>query len=107
MQGEHLFRHLLDEVSGLVGGERLCDDLWTIRAEVISPAVKSRLLLRYAELFVRRAELLQAAPGRRRSRGAEPTPPGAGVLREPARTFPAVGRDVRPIREQMPRRSEC
>jgi len=107
VQGEHLFRHLLDEVSGLVGGERLCDDLWTIRAEVISPAVKSRLLLRYAELFVRRAELLQAAPGRRRSRGAEPTPPGAGVLREPARTFPAVGRDVRPIREQMPRRSEC
>ncbi|MDQ4069145.1 MAG: beta galactosidase jelly roll domain-containing protein, partial [Actinomycetota bacterium] len=56
VQGEHLFRHLLAELDGVAGAERLLEDVWTIRSEVVSPIVKNRTLLRYAELFVRRAE---------------------------------------------------
>ena len=92
MQGDHLFRHLLDELSKVAGAEHLVDEIWTIRSEVISPVVKARTLLRYLELFVRRAEEVVAGPRRRPGprmkvalRSAQPSAPDA---------FPAVGRDV-------------
>jgi hypothetical protein len=95
VQGEHLFRHLLPELRGLAGSERLCDDIWTIRSETVSPTVKSETLLRYVELVVRRAEDLLATKGRRRSGGLRPVPPSAGAgAPPPAPLCPAVGRDV-------------
>ncbi|HJV09446.1 MAG TPA: hypothetical protein VJ653_07180, partial [Acidimicrobiales bacterium] len=89
IQGEHLFRHLLSELSGAA---RLVDDLWTIRSEVISPEVKTRTLLRYVERLVDRAQTVAATPGRRPSKrpAAKPSPPLVA-----ASPFPAVGRDVK------------
>jgi hypothetical protein len=96
VQGEHLFRHLLPELAGLAGADRIVDDLWTIRSEVVSPEVKTRTLLRYAELFVRRAEEVAAVPRRRRSKQAPPAP---AAERPPAsQTLRAVGRDVVAVR---------
>ena len=99
MQGEHLFRHLFAELGGVAGAERLLDDVWTIRAEVVSPVVKTRTLLGYAELFVRRAEDRLAKPRRRTSARR---PKVSASTPDPSRTdpavFPAVGRDVKPAR---------
>jgi len=100
VQGEHLFRHLLGELSGQAGAERALDEIWTIRAEVISPEVKTRTLLRYVELVVRRAEAVAATPGRRPSGRARPTPAGPPVEESP---FPAVGRDLKPLRAGLRR----
>jgi hypothetical protein len=100
IQGEHLFRHLLSELSSVAGADGVLDDVWTIRAEVISPEVKARTLLRYVEALVRRAEALLATPGRRPSKRVRPTPaPPAGE----ASPFPAVGRDLKPARAGLRR----
>jgi len=95
VQGEHLFRHLLPELAGHAGADRLLDDIWTIRSEVVSPAVKARTLLRYVELVVRRAEALLATKGRRPSRAPRPVADAASHGAPLAPLFPAVGRDVR------------
>ena len=95
VQGEHLFRHLLAELAGRAGTERVVDDVWNIRAEVISPEVKTRTLVRYLERLVRRAEAVAATPGRRPSKPARPTPATPPVEAQP---FPAVGRDLKPLR---------
>ena len=95
IQGEHLFRHLLAELSGVAGADRVLDDVWTIRAEVISPEVKSRTLLRYVQALVLRAEAVLATPGRRPSRRARSTPAPPPFEASP---FPAVGRDLKPLR---------
>ena len=108
VQGEHLFRHIVPELAGLAGAEHVTDAAWTIRSEVVSPEVKTRTLLRYVELVVRRAETLLATRGRRPARrrplvGA-PAPDGLPQ----SSLFPAVGRDVPPARirpRTAPRRS--
>ena len=92
VQGEHLFRHLLRELDGSAGAEPLCDDIWTIRSETVSPEVKSRTLLRYVDLVVRRAEALLATRGRRPSSRMRSAAAGADT--PPASLFPAVGRNV-------------
>lgn len=100
VQGEHLFRHLATEVAALPRAGYLLDDIWTIRSEVVSPAVKTRTLLRFVELLVRRAENLLSTPGRRpaaRRRAAGPTAATPDAA-PPAARHPAVGRDVRPSR---------
>ncbi|MGH9265424.1 MAG: glycoside hydrolase family 2 protein [Acidimicrobiales bacterium] len=96
VQGDHLFRHLLDELSRLPGAERVRDEIWTIRSEVVSPAVKARTLLRYLDRCARRAEAVLAGPGHRptaRPKAASrknDTPPAA----PPPVAYPPVGRDV-------------
>ena len=110
VQGEHLFRHLLSELSGVPGAAHVLDDIWTIRAEVISPEVKTRTLLRYVELLIRRAEAVVATPGRRpskrvrqpalRAARAQPAPAAPAVDASP---FPAVGRDLKPLRAGLRR----
>ncbi|MDQ3896397.1 MAG: hypothetical protein M3326_03935 [Actinomycetota bacterium] len=102
VQGEHLFRHLLAELRDVPGAERLLDDIWTVRAEVVSPIVKARTLLRYVELFVARAEEHLVHP-RRRARADVPAVPVAAG-HEPS-AFPAVGRDVTSPPSGRPRRS--
>lgn len=96
VQGEHLFRHLVPELAGLAGAQHVADVSWTIRSEVVSPEVKTRTLLRYVELLVRRAETLLATRGRRpaRRRTAALAPDGVPQ----SALFPAVGRDVPPTR---------
>jgi hypothetical protein len=108
VQGEHLFRHVLAELPGVPGAGPVLDDVWTIRSEILSPAVKARTLLRYVEHVVRRAEALVDSPGRRPSRQAKAVPqPRAGraVPDPPARFFP-VGRDVRPVPPDRTRRQD-
>jgi hypothetical protein len=90
VQGEHLLRHLLAELERLSGAEPLRDDIWTIRAEVVSPVVKARTLLRYVELFVRRAEA-RLATSRPRTAAKPPSTPLVAPAAPAA--FPAVGRD--------------
>jgi len=96
VQGEHLFRHLFPELDGLAGAQPLCDDIWTIRSETVSPEVKARTLLRYVELVVRRAEGLLSTKGRRAAARVR-TPPilGGPSAPPPAPLFPPVGRDIR------------
>ena len=104
VQGEHLFRHLVPELAGLAGAPAVTDVIWTIRSEVVSPAVKTRTLLRYAELLVRRAE--SVAPARRRQAPARPPAPSPSPPH--SSLFPPVGRDVpspsrrRPISTRRP-----
>jgi hypothetical protein len=108
VQGEHLFRHLAPELAGLAGADHVTEMAWTIRSEVVSPEVKTRTLLRYVELVVRRAETLLATRGRRPARRRPlvgvPAPDGLPQ----SSLFPAVGRDVPPARirpRTSPRRS--
>jgi len=95
VQGEHLFRHLLQELAGLAGSGRLRDELWTIRSEVVSPTVKTRALLRYVELFVRRAEGRFGTKGRRSGRQSGRAPDAVPDVSAPPAVFPAIGRDVK------------
>jgi hypothetical protein len=98
IQGEHLFRHLLSEFTGVAGAGRLLEEIWAIRSEVISPQVKARNLLRYIELLVQRAAGIVATPRRRPAKRAA-TAAVAAIPETPAATpFPAVGRDVKPTR---------
>jgi len=99
-QGEHLFRHLVPALAGLAGAPAVIDALWTIRSEVISPVVKTRTLLRYIELLVRRAE--RVLPRRRRRVASRPSPQPASP--PPSSLFPPVGRDVLPTRPAGSRR---
>jgi hypothetical protein len=95
VQGEHLFRHILHELSHLPQADRLRDDIWRIRSEVVSPREKARALLRYAELFVHQAEARLAQL--QRARRPQPVPPTAEPAPEARTTpvaFPPVGRDI-------------
>ena len=96
VQGEHLFRHLCPELGGLAGAQPLCDDIWTIRSETVSPEVKARTLLRYVELVALRAEGLLSTKGRRAAARVRTPPILSGPSAPPpAPLFPPVGRDVR------------
>jgi hypothetical protein len=72
VQGEHLFRHVLHELSHLDGGQPVSDDIWRIRSEIVSPREKARALLRYLELFVARAEQRLASTRRARRPPSSP-----------------------------------
>ncbi len=54
-QGEHFFRHILAELAPLPAGRPLTEVIWVIRSEILSPAEKTRVLLRYLEIFAARA----------------------------------------------------
>jgi hypothetical protein len=104
VQGEHLFRHLVPELAGLAGATSVCDAVWTIRSEVVSPTVKTRTLLRYVELLVRRSEDALSTRRRRPAGRAHAKPPRhASAASPPTALFPAVGRDV-PTTRPAPRR---
>jgi hypothetical protein len=96
VQGEHLFRHVLQELSHLAGAEGLVEDVWRIRSETVSPREKARALLRHLEQFVQRGEARLARTGRAPA-GRRP-PSAADVLPAPApgrssHAAAAVGRD--------------
>lgn len=55
-QGEHFFAHILSELEGLDGSAPLLDTIWRIRSEMLSPAEKTAVLMRYLELFGAKAE---------------------------------------------------
>jgi hypothetical protein len=105
VQGDHLFRHLLQELASIDGAQAVRDEIWRIRSEVLSPSVKARCLLRYVELLARRAQEELAGPGRRPRRARPPLPPAADHPDPVASPFPAVGRDVTPARPR-PHRTE-
>lgn len=97
VQGEHLFRHLIAELAAVPGAGAVRDEIWRIRAEVPSPAVKARNLLRYAELVVHHAEEVAAGRARRARRTPSTTAAPAPAPTVPdASAFDAVGRDVKP-----------
>ncbi|MCA1845366.1 MAG: hypothetical protein LC792_19675, partial [Actinobacteria bacterium] len=94
VQGEHLFRHVLHELSGFDAGGRVRDDIWRMRSETVSPREKARALLRYIEFFVERAEQRLASTGRARRSSppsTRPTPPRSTARRVAATP---VGRDI-------------
>jgi hypothetical protein len=95
VQGEHLFRHVLDELSHLAGSDRLLEDVWRIRSEIVSPREKARALLRHLEQFVERAEARLAGKGRARAGQRRSAPRGDTPAARPPHPVPvAVGRDV-------------
>lgn len=100
VQGEHLFRHLIAELEATPGAGAVRDEIWRIRAEVLSPAVKARNLLRYAELVVHHAEEVVAGGARRARRTPATAATSLPASAVPAVTerppFEAVGRDVKP-----------
>jgi hypothetical protein len=56
IQGEHLLAHLLAELDGMDGSAHLTHAIWQIRSEVVSPAEKTAVLIRYLAIFRERAE---------------------------------------------------
>ena len=55
IQGEHLIRHVLAELEVTDPSGLLADPVWQIRSEILSPAEKAAVLVRYLELFAVRA----------------------------------------------------
>jgi hypothetical protein len=74
IQGEHLIRHVLGELESLPYGRGVVDDVWRIRSEIVSPAEKARVLLRYLKRFVEKAEV-RLAMTTRGGRAHKPQPP--------------------------------
>ena len=77
-QGEHLVRHIVAELDSVEGADLLLDTIHTIHSEIVSPAEKTAVLLRYLRLFAERAEqALATAPSapsgpERRARAPRP-----------------------------------
>jgi hypothetical protein len=95
VQGEHLFRHALHDLSHLPESAPLRDDIWRIRSEVVSPREKARALLRYLDLFIHRAEARLAETQRaRRDQPARATAEPALNRGTGPVAFPPVGRDI-------------
>jgi hypothetical protein len=69
VQGEHFFRHLLEELHGLEEADVLVDTVWRIRSEIVSPAEKTAVLMRALERLIEQADReRQTRPARARGR---------------------------------------
>ncbi|HEX6596608.1 MAG TPA: hypothetical protein VF045_06710 [Acidimicrobiales bacterium] len=94
VQGEHLFRHVLAEWAGVKHAGWLTEEVWRIRSEIVSPAEKARVLIRYLELLVAAARRRLESDGPTRRSRTRARPAAATAPATEASPWTPVGRDV-------------